>query len=156
MTTFFDKLIATVHEKPAGQASWTFPPEAASVPRARHRARAQVGRWGFHDQAEVVELLVSELVTNALRHGRGGIRLGLTFEDGLLRCEVEDEAVKPPSVRPVRADDTQGRGLHLVDMLACCWGSDVTARGKTVWFELAVPVRERVWAAVGVPASEAY
>ncbi|GAA3467654.1 hypothetical protein GCM10018965_022070 [Nonomuraea roseola] len=96
--------------------------------------------WRLDSDCVVIELLVSELVTNALQHTEGTIRLALCFEDGLLRCEVEDTEADTASLRPgpAREYDESGRGLHLVEELACCWGSARTARGKAVWFELSV------------------
>ncbi|WP_406317886.1 ATP-binding protein [Streptosporangium sp. NBC_01639] len=123
--------------EPSGQeAPWTLPPEPCSVPRARHLVRDWLAARGLDGQTEVAELLASELVTNALRHARGTIRLALFFEDGLLRCEVEDG--NPALPRPGRAheDDEGGRGLHLLELLSCCWGSAWTPMGKAVWFEL--------------------
>ncbi|GAA2694840.1 hypothetical protein GCM10010412_087240 [Nonomuraea recticatena] len=96
--------------------------------------------WRLDSDRMVIELLVSELVTNALQHTAGTVRLALRFEDDLLRCEVEDTDAGTASLRPGRAReyDETGRGLYLVEQLACCWGSARTARGKAVWFELSV------------------
>ncbi|MER5648459.1 ATP-binding protein [Streptosporangium sp. NPDC002524] len=124
---------------PYGQeTSCSFAPESASVPQARHLTRACLADWGLHEHSTVAELLVSELVTNALRHSRGTIRFALSFQDGLLRCEVED--ADPDSLLPracrARDDEERGRGLHLLELLSCCWGSARTTDGKAVWFEL--------------------
>jgi len=116
--------------------SYSFAPEPASVPRARHLTRAHLADWGLDEHSPVAELLVSELVTNALRHSRGTIGLVLSFQDGRLRCEVEDADPSLPSVYRARDDEERGRGLHLIELLACCWGSARTGEGKTVWFEL--------------------
>ncbi|GAA4231082.1 hypothetical protein FHR32_004866 [Streptosporangium album] len=118
------------------QVSWLLPPVPSSVPRARHLARDWLAGRDLDGQAGIVELLVSELVTNALHHARGTIRLALLFEDGLLRCEVEDDSPALPRPCRAREDDEGGRGLHLLELLSCCWGSAGTAMGKAVWFEL--------------------
>jgi anti-sigma regulatory factor (Ser/Thr protein kinase) len=130
--------VTTMSADRTGAVSWTFPPTAVSVRRARHQARAQVEHWGFDRQGEVVELLVSELVTNSLRHGRGQIRVTMSVENGVLRCGVEDESDELPRMRQLSWDAERGRGMHLVDMLACRWGSESTHLGKVVWFQLAL------------------
>ncbi|TMR12420.1 ATP-binding protein [Nonomuraea turkmeniaca] len=130
-------LVESGHGAEAGrQASWWLPAELPSVRRARRLTRATLAEWGFEDQIEVAELLVSELVGNALDHTRGQARLSFAAVDGRLRCEVEDEDPELPSMRAVDVDAESGRGLFLVDMLSNCWGSVATARGKAIWFEL--------------------
>ncbi|MFF1954786.1 ATP-binding protein, partial [Kitasatospora herbaricolor] len=81
------------------------------------------------------ELLVSELVTNALRHGRGDIRLRL-LRDRTVVCEVWDDGYAQPRQRRAQETDEGGRGLQLVSLLAERWGSRRTPKGKIVWFEL--------------------
>ncbi|MCG5221144.1 ATP-binding protein [Streptosporangium soli] len=120
--------------------SWSLPSEVSSVPWARRLARTQLAAWGLADLVEVTELLVSELVTNALSHARGPYRLTLSAADGLLRCEVEDADTTLPHLQHARPDDEHGRGMDLLDLLACCWGSELTPEGKTVWFELGAQV----------------
>ncbi|MEV1177574.1 ATP-binding protein, partial [Nonomuraea sp. NPDC049784] len=120
--------------------SWTFAPGACSVFRARHVARAQLVEWGLQHACEFAELLISELVTNAVRHARGIVRLSLSAADGLLRCEVEDSSPLLPLPRAAADDDEGSRGLLLVEVLSSGWGSVPTGQGKVVWFELPVPV----------------
>ncbi|GAA2870842.1 hypothetical protein GCM10010517_31110 [Streptosporangium fragile] len=120
----------------ARKTSWKLPPTPASVPRGRHLIRAQLAEWELDEQVEVVELLVSELVTNALRHARGTIRLGLSVRDGLLRCTVGDEDPTPPRMRRGRDGGEGGHGLHLLALLSRRWGSARVLGGKVVWFEL--------------------
>jgi hypothetical protein len=126
----------TMVEPDARVASWPLTPDDSSVPRARRLTRTRLTAWGLEGFSDVVELLVSELVTNALRHAPGPCRLTISALDGLLRCEVEDNSRELPRVSKNRLFDEGGRGLHLLDMLACCWGGARTATGKTVWFEL--------------------
>ncbi|MEV4018375.1 ATP-binding protein [Nonomuraea angiospora] len=123
----------------AALASWTFTSQARSVCRARHAARAQLVEWGLQQACDYAELLISELVTNAVRHARGLVRMSLSAADGLLRCEVEDSSPLPPTPRAASRDDEGSRGLLLVEVLSSGWGSVPTGRGKLVWFE--VPVR---------------
>ncbi|GAA1112595.1 MULTISPECIES: ATP-binding protein [Streptomyces violaceusniger group] len=125
----------------SGGTSWLLPSEPSSVPTARRLALAQLSAWMLHDFADDAELLVSELVTNALRHAGGPIRLTLSLcsVDRAFRCEVADEDPGQPRVRRACGDDEGGRGLHLLDLLSRCWGSTRTAAGKVVWFELHPP-----------------
>ncbi|MBT2405081.1 MULTISPECIES: ATP-binding protein [unclassified Streptomyces] len=97
----------------------------------RHRCRP--------DTAEVAELLITELVTNALVHTGQGAEVSATLDATRLRVEVRDYANRPPRPYVPSADDgTHGRGLVLVQALADAWGVDalVPGRGKVVWFEL--------------------
>ncbi|MGV9316381.1 SpoIIE family protein phosphatase [Streptomyces sp. NPDC003691] len=117
---------------------WQLPREPRSVGRARELTRCQLDSWGLGALVDTVELLVSELVTNALRYGEGEIRLRL-LRDRTLVCEVWDGGLVQPRRRRARDTDEGGRGLQLVGLLSAAWGSRRTPRGKTVWFELALP-----------------
>ncbi|MEU1459452.1 SpoIIE family protein phosphatase [Streptomyces sp. NPDC005727] len=117
---------------------WTLPREPRSVGRAREYARTQLVDWGLEPLVDTTELLVSELVTNALRYGEGEIRLRLLL-DRTLVCEVWDSGLVQPRRRRARDTDEGGRGLQLVGLLSAAWGSRRTPRGKTVWFELPLP-----------------
>ncbi|WUT01333.1 PAS domain-containing SpoIIE family protein phosphatase/ATP-binding protein [Streptomyces sp. NBC_00708] len=117
---------------------WRLPREPRSVGRARELARGQLTSWGLDDLVDTTELLVSELVTNALRYGEGEIRLRL-LRDRTLVCEVWDAGLVQPRRRRARDTDEGGRGLQLVGLLSAAWGARRTPRGKTVWFELALP-----------------
>ncbi|MEV5785310.1 ATP-binding protein [Streptomyces sp. NPDC048448] len=120
----------------AWDASWPLPRELTSVRRARRLATAQLSEWNLEDLADTAELLVSELVTNALRHTRGPLRLNLYARGSDLRCEVEDTDSTGPVRRVVDADAEGGRGTELLDLLTETWGSTRTATGKTMWFEI--------------------
>ncbi|KOY53462.1 PAS/PAC sensor protein [Streptomyces sp. XY332] len=117
---------------------WQLPREARSVGRARELARGKLPAWGLEGLLDTTELLVSELVTNALRYGEGEIRLRLLL-DRTLVCEVWDGNLVQPRRRRARDTDEGGRGLQLVGMLSAGWGTRRTHRGKTVWFELPLP-----------------
>jgi serine phosphatase RsbU (regulator of sigma subunit)/anti-sigma regulatory factor (Ser/Thr protein kinase) len=117
---------------------WQLPREPRAVGRARELARSRLLAWDLEPLVDTVELLVSELVTNAMRYGEGEIRLRL-LRDRTLVCEVWDAGLVQPRRRRARDTDEGGRGLQLVGMLSAAWGSRRTPRGKTVWFELALP-----------------
>ncbi|KAB1147687.1 SpoIIE family protein phosphatase [Streptomyces luteolifulvus] len=117
---------------------WTLPREPRSVGRAREYARGRLLSWDLEPLVDTTELLVSELVTNALRYGEGEIRLRLLL-DRTLVCEVWDAGLVQPRRRRARDTDEGGRGLQLVGLLSAAWGSRRTPRGKTVWFELPLP-----------------
>ncbi|MDX3516730.1 SpoIIE family protein phosphatase [Streptomyces scabiei] len=117
---------------------WTLPREPRSVGRAREYARGRLQAWDLEPLIDTAELLVSELVTNALRYGEGEIRLRLLL-DRTLVCEVWDAGLVQPRRRRARDTDEGGRGLQLVGLLSAAWGSRRTPRGKTVWFELPLP-----------------
>ncbi|AVH61172.1 MULTISPECIES: SpoIIE family protein phosphatase [Streptomyces] len=132
-------LMARVQGLPAESVGdWTLPREPRSVGRAREYARTQLVSWGLEPLVDTAELLVSELVTNALRYGEGEIRLRLLL-DRTLVCEVWDAGLVQPRRRRARDTDEGGRGLQLVGLLSAAWGSRRTPRGKTVWFELPLP-----------------
>ncbi|MFJ8503081.1 SpoIIE family protein phosphatase [Streptomyces avermitilis] len=132
-------LMARVQGLPAESVGdWTLPREPRSVGRAREYARAQLVAWDLEPLVDTAELLVSELVTNALRYGEGEIRLRLLL-DRTLVCEVWDAGLVQPRRRRARDTDEGGRGLQLVGLLSAGWGSRRTPRGKTVWFELPLP-----------------
>ncbi|WP_445395736.1 SpoIIE family protein phosphatase [Streptomyces sp. LE64] len=132
-------VMARVQGLPAASVGdWSLPREPQSVGRAREYARAQLGSWDLDPLVDTTELLVSELVTNALRYGEGEIRLRLLL-DRTLVCEVWDAGLVQPRRRRARATDEGGRGLQLVGLLSAGWGARRTHRGKTVWFELALP-----------------
>ncbi|MEV6115911.1 ATP-binding protein [Streptomyces sp. NPDC052109] len=120
----------------AWEASWPLRRELTSVGRARRLVAGQLKDWAVAEFADAAELLVSELVTNALRHTRGPLRLNLRLCPGRLLCEVEDTESADPVRGVVGPDAEGGRGTELIDMLADAWGSRRTATGKTVWFEL--------------------
>ncbi|MGY1578287.1 SpoIIE family protein phosphatase [Streptomyces sp. MN13] len=132
-------LMARVQGLPAESVGdWTLPREPRSVGRAREYARGQLLSWDLEPLVDTAELLVSELVTNALRYGEGEIRLRLLL-DRTLVCEVWDSGLVQPRRRRARDTDEGGRGLQLVGLLSAAWGSRRTHRGKTVWFELPLP-----------------
>src|SRR5262249_34949683 len=121
-------------------AAWDIPAEPALVERARKLAVEQLDAWGLWDAAFITELLVSELVTNAIRYGAPPIRLRL-IRDATLICEVADASRRAPHLRRARAYDEGGRGLLLVARLSQNWGTRHTTTGKTIWCEQQLPAR---------------
>nr|WP_312897505.1 SpoIIE family protein phosphatase [Kitasatospora kifunensis] len=129
-------LLARVRALPEDAVGdWQLPPEPTSVAKAREKACAWLLTRGLDDLVDTTELLVSELVTNALRHGSGDIRLRL-LRDTTVVCEVWDDGYAQPRRRRAQETDEGGRGLQLVSLLAERWGSRRTLHGKIVWFEL--------------------
>ncbi|WP_432003577.1 ATP-binding protein [Streptomyces sioyaensis] len=118
--------------------SWPLCRDVRAPCRARRLVREQLARWGPLGQEDICELLVSELVTNALTHGCGPIRLSmsLSHRKRTLRCAIADACPTLPRLYLARHDDEHGRGLRLLDRLAARWGSKRSVSGKTVWFEL--------------------
>ncbi|MFC7917043.1 SpoIIE family protein phosphatase [Streptomyces sp. NPDC057386] len=119
-------------------ATWDVPPDPARVTHIRQAAVEQLADWGLQEAAFVTELVVSELVTNAIRYGTPPIRLRL-IRDRALICEVSDGSPTSPHLRRAHAYDEGGRGLLLVAQLTQRWGSRQLAGGKTIWAEQPLP-----------------
>jgi serine phosphatase RsbU (regulator of sigma subunit) len=120
---------------PSDVAYWFLDPEDSAPGQARRLARRALARWGMEDMSDSVELLVSEVVTNAVRYASRPVTLRLLRTD-VLRCEVGDDVPQLPRLRQARATDEGGRGLYLVNKLARRWGATRLSTGKVVWFEL--------------------
>ncbi|MGV4980810.1 SpoIIE family protein phosphatase [Streptomyces sp. NRAIS4] len=120
-------------------ASWEVPPDPAAVGALRARATRQVQDWGIGEElAMTTELVVSELVTNAIRYATPPIRLRL-LRDTRLTWEVSDASSTAPRLRHARSTDEGGRGLFLVAQFAQRWGARYTADGKIIWAEREIP-----------------
>jgi serine phosphatase RsbU (regulator of sigma subunit)/anti-sigma regulatory factor (Ser/Thr protein kinase) len=113
-------------------ACWELPAQPSVVGRARAGAAEQLAIWGLEDITFTTELLVSELVTNAIRHAQPRIQLRLIW-DGVLSVEVSDASSTSPHLRRADRYDEDGRGLMLVAQLADRWGTRHTRTGKTIW-----------------------
>ncbi|MFI1925891.1 MULTISPECIES: SpoIIE family protein phosphatase [unclassified Streptomyces] len=132
-------LLARTHALGADHVvSWEVPADPAAVAEVRARATRQVEAWGLGDLAMTSELIVSELVTNAVLYATPPIRLRLIL-DARLTCEVSDASSTAPRLRHARIMDEGGRGLFLVAQLAHRWGSRYTADGKIIWAEQEIP-----------------
>ncbi|MEU6230641.1 ATP-binding SpoIIE family protein phosphatase [Streptomyces sp. NPDC047042] len=116
-------------------ATWDIPSDPAFVSRARAYASDQLALWGLDDLSFTTELLVSELVTNAIRYGEAPIRLRMILQS-TLTCEVSDGSSTAPHMRRARAFDEGGRGLLLVAQLGEGWGARHNREGKVIWAEL--------------------
>ncbi|MFF0731524.1 SpoIIE family protein phosphatase [Streptomyces chartreusis] len=127
--------------EPDDVAAWRIGLDPEEVGRARAVVREQLHDWGLARLTDHAELMVSELVTNAVRHSHGRpVELRLVRGDTLL-CEVEDDDHDLPTLLSAGPFDDAGRGLRVVSMLAREWGTSRTSAGKTVWFELTLPRR---------------
>ncbi|WP_411104177.1 SpoIIE family protein phosphatase [Streptomyces sp. cmx-4-9] len=116
-------------------ALWDLPSDPSVVARARRETTEQLTVWGLEDASFVTELVVSELVTNAIRYGAPPIQLRLIHENDTLICEVSDASNTAPHMRRARIFDEGGRGLLLVAQLAKRWGTRQGPVGKTIWAE---------------------
>jgi serine phosphatase RsbU (regulator of sigma subunit) len=132
-------LIARLRRIPADHhVRWKLPAELTSARRARVLIRRPLRQWGLAELIPTTELLVSELVTNAVRYAQGKIGLRLILEGGLV-CEVLDDSAALPRIRHPGEEDERGRGLQVVSQVAQRWGARRTPSGKVVWCEQALP-----------------
>ncbi|MGW7453332.1 SpoIIE family protein phosphatase [Streptomyces sp. NPDC054787] len=116
-------------------AEWEVPGEPSAVSRVRNAGSAQLAAWGLEDVSFTTELILSELVTNAIRYGSAPVRVRL-LRDRSLICEVSDGSSTSPHLRYAATTDEGGRGLFLVAQYADRWGTRYTERGKVIWAEL--------------------
>lgn len=114
---------------------WALPWSPTACASARAAVREVLLQWDLCDLVPTAQLLVSELVCNALRHASGPLRLTLERVSSV-RCLVSDGSSEPPRRTDVGSEEEHGRGLTLVDTLAARWGFEPGPVGKTVWFEL--------------------
>jgi anti-sigma regulatory factor (Ser/Thr protein kinase) len=113
-----------------------FEPVPQNVRVAREFVADALKHEGYSGDLDTVLLLVSELVTNAVRHAATPFEIVVDVHDDAVRVAViDDDVAHPPEVRQPRPEDTNGRGLLIVDQLSAGWGSDeVDDRSKAVWF----------------------
>ncbi|MEU8683422.1 SpoIIE family protein phosphatase [Streptomyces sp. NPDC048611] len=119
---------------PAQLATWEIPADPSAVGQARRSAAARLAEWGLEDLVFPTELIVSELVTNAIRHASGPIGLRMIRARALI-CEVSDSSSTSPHLRHARTTDEGGRGLFLIARYAERWGTRYTPQGKIIWAE---------------------
>ncbi|MBO3749384.1 ATP-binding protein [Streptosporangiaceae bacterium NEAU-GS5] len=120
---------------PSRTAEALLPATGPSVAAARELVRRELPAWGRSDLVDDCLLIVSELVTNAVRHGGSAIALRLFADGDAVRGEVYDPGDGVPRPRDPDHDSTDGRGLHIVDALTDAWGVIHSPRGgKSVWF----------------------
>ncbi|MEV6653649.1 SpoIIE family protein phosphatase [Streptomyces sp. NPDC051219] len=140
-TTADDTALLLVRTRELGAqhvADWELPAEPVAVGHARELATGQLHEWGLDELSFSTELVVSELVTNAVRHADGPLRLRL-IRDRTLLCEVADAGHTSPHLRHSAEDDEGGRGLFIVAQLVQRWGTRYNRSGKTIWTEQALP-----------------
>ncbi|MFC4497745.1 SpoIIE family protein phosphatase [Streptomyces ovatisporus] len=132
-------LVARTRVLEAGRiAEWEVPSDPAAVAGVRAAVTGQLDEWGLEDVAFVTELILSELITNAIRYATGPIRVRL-LRDRTLICEVSDTSSTSPHLRYAATTDEGGRGLFLVAQFAERWGTRYTGDGKVIWCEQALP-----------------
>ncbi|MEV5957172.1 SpoIIE family protein phosphatase [Streptomyces sp. NPDC051987] len=119
-------------------AEWQVPADPAAVSEVRAKVTRQLADWDLEELSFATELILSELVTNAIRHGRAPIGVRL-LRDRTLICEVSDGSTTSPHLRYAASTDEGGRGLFLVAQIAERWGTRYTPAGKVIWAEQPVP-----------------
>jgi len=113
-------------------------PHPTSVGAARRFVRdVLMSRQVADGVVDTVELLTSEVVTNAIVHARSGPQLAVEIGETVVRVAVRDTSPEPPKRRLARVDDVSGRGVVIVERLAAAWGVEQDRQGKRVWFEVA-------------------
>ncbi len=117
-------------------ATWEVPSDPAAVAPVRSDCARTLGSWGLEDIGYATELILSELITNAIRYGSPPVRVRLLY-DRCLICEVSDGSSTSPHMRRAATTDEGGRGLFLVGQFAERWGTRYLARGKVIWTEQA-------------------
>ncbi|MGW3985170.1 SpoIIE family protein phosphatase [Streptomyces mirabilis] len=128
-------LLARIRELPSDRhVTWDLPAVPEAVGEARAMTARKLADWGMHEESFTAELVVSELVTNAIRYGAPPIRLRLIRDQSLI-CEVSDGSSTSPHIRRALDTDEGGRGLFLVSQLSRIWGTRYSTRGKTIWAE---------------------
>ncbi|MEU7028196.1 SpoIIE family protein phosphatase [Streptomyces sp. NPDC046275] len=131
-------LVARADRVPADRiAEWEVPSDPSAVAPVRTEAAARIAGWGLEEAGFTAELVLSELITNAIRYGRPPVRVRLVY-DRVLICEVSDGSSTSPHLRHAADTDEGGRGLFLVAQFAQRWGTRYARRGKTIWAELPV------------------
>ncbi|MGY5010927.1 SpoIIE family protein phosphatase [Streptomyces sp. 900105755] len=134
-------LLARTRALPCDQvAAWEVPADPEQVAGARTLATGQLAAWKLDELSFTTELVVSELVTNAVRYGGDPIQLRLIRDTRMLICEVSDGSSTAPHLRRARVFDEGGRGLLLVARLTQRWGTRQTSAGKTIWCEQELPL----------------
>ncbi|MGV4981450.1 SpoIIE family protein phosphatase [Streptomyces sp. NRAIS4] len=132
-------LIARTRALPAERvADWDVPDDPAAVSGMRAAVSEKLAEWGLSELGFGMELVLSELITNAIRYGSEPIHVRL-IHDRTLICEVADGSSTSPHLRYAATTDEGGRGLFLVSQVAERWGTRYTPQGKVIWAELAVP-----------------
>ncbi|MFB6933274.1 SpoIIE family protein phosphatase [Streptomyces sp. HUAS 31] len=147
-------LVARTRQLPADRiADWDVQPDPAAVAGMRDAVSDKLEAWGLAELGFTMELILSELITNAIRYGAEPIHVRL-IRDRTLTCEVSDGSSTSPHLRYAATTDEGGRGLFLVSQMAERWGTRYTPQGKVIWAEQALPevIEEPVPVATAVEA----
>ncbi|GAA2397071.1 SpoIIE family protein phosphatase/ATP-binding protein [Streptomyces glaucosporus] len=120
-------------------AVWDVPSDPAAVSAVRGGVTRRLADWGLDELVFTTELILSELVTNAIRHATGPVRVRLLRLERSLICEVSDTSSTSPHLRRAATTDEGGRGLFLVAQLSERWGTRYTGNGKVIWVEQPLP-----------------
>ncbi|MGW7716378.1 SpoIIE family protein phosphatase, partial [Streptomyces chartreusis] len=132
-------LVARTRQLPADRiADWDVQPDPAAVAGMRDAVSDKLEAWGLSELGFTMELILSELITNAIRYGAEPIHVRL-IRDRALTCEVSDGSSTSPHLRYAATTDEGGRGLFLVSQMAERWGTRYTPQGKVIWAEQALP-----------------
>jgi anti-sigma regulatory factor (Ser/Thr protein kinase) len=115
------------------------PARLSSAGVARDVVASQLREWHIESLCEDAAVIVTELVSNAVRHADTDLELRMVHLPDGLRMEVTDGSLAPPMRRPSRGTDEGGRGLQLVDALSTRYGVDPQEHGKCVWVEMLLP-----------------
>ena len=113
---------------------FALPPEPSSARQARVIVAEAFTEAGFAHRLSDAELAISEVVTNAVLHGRAPITLRVVLQGDGVRVQVHDASPVSPAFSMLDPTAVTGRGLLLVSAVADCWGVDPDTSGKTVWF----------------------
>jgi GAF domain-containing protein/anti-sigma regulatory factor (Ser/Thr protein kinase) len=122
---------------PSRVAAWDVPFDTRAVSRVRTDVSRRLADWGLEEPAFATELILSELLTNAIRYGAPPVRVRMLLGRTLI-CEVSDGSNTSPRLRRAATTDEGGRGLFLVSRFADRWGTRYVAKGKVIWAEQAL------------------
>jgi DNA-binding NarL/FixJ family response regulator len=113
------------------------PRDLRSVREGRRFVRTVLSEWQLHDLSDVAQLVVSELVTNAITHAASSCQLRLMLTSSGVRVEVHDDGTGTPDPQPPSDDGEHGRGMYLIAACSTAWGIELlSGTGKVVWAEL--------------------
>jgi anti-sigma regulatory factor (Ser/Thr protein kinase) len=131
-------LLVRLPEAPLATAAIEFASDPAAVPAGRRFVAARLEEWGCAQLTDTATLLTSEILTNAIVHGLGPVRLRVRYTDLEIAVIVSDRGWYRPQPRLADPTDESGRGLSLLELLSTSWGARATPDGKDVWFTLAL------------------